>query len=141
MPEGKVLTATQDKTLVLMQHLCMRVPERAEYRTLAAKAVVGIYSHSIGKLRHAFLEWLQKLGRNAKVACRVFTLDVAAELLPFLKPSTTSEEEDDDEMDVDGAHSAASGQVDEATTQQLIALLVSRVHDKMPTYAHCAFRK
>ncbi|NXI51020.1 CNDD3 protein, partial [Chloroceryle aenea] len=65
----------------LLQHICTKVPDKADYRTYAAQALVTL----LNKLPCAefadFIAWLYKYSRNTKTAYRVFALDVVLALL------------------------------------------------------------
>ncbi|XP_010281143.1 PREDICTED: condensin-2 complex subunit D3, partial [Phaethon lepturus] len=66
---------------ILLQHICTKVPDKADYRTHAAQALVGLLN-KLPCIEFAdFIAWLYKYSRNAKVAYRVFALDVALALL------------------------------------------------------------
>ncbi|NXE73530.1 CNDD3 protein, partial [Cochlearius cochlearius] len=66
---------------ILLQHICTKVPDKADYRTHAAQALV-ILLNKLPCLEFAdFIAWLYKYSRNAKAAYRVFALDVALALL------------------------------------------------------------
>ncbi|NWR73103.1 CNDD3 protein, partial [Centropus unirufus] len=66
---------------ILLQHICTKVPDKADYRTYAAQALVNL----LGKLPSTefadFIAWLYKYSLNTKIAYRVFALDVALALL------------------------------------------------------------
>ncbi|XP_028931356.1 condensin-2 complex subunit D3 isoform X1 [Ornithorhynchus anatinus] len=66
---------------ILLQHICTKVPDKSEYRTYAAKSLVQL----LGKLPcveyAAFIAWLYRYSFSAKIAYRVFTLDVLLALL------------------------------------------------------------
>lgn len=69
---------------LLVQHTCMRVPDKAEYRTNAAMSVAtlvaAVMRHSAAH-GHALCTWFVKLSRNAKVGCRHFALEIMQILL------------------------------------------------------------
>ncbi|XP_035753364.1 condensin-2 complex subunit D3 isoform X1 [Egretta garzetta] len=66
---------------ILLQHICTKVPDKADYRTHAAQALV-ILLNKLPCLEFAdFIAWLYKYSHNAKAAYRVFALDVALALL------------------------------------------------------------
>ncbi|NWV43117.1 CNDD3 protein, partial [Grantiella picta] len=65
---------------ILLQHICTKVPDKADYRTYAAQALVTL----LDKLPCAefadFIAWLYKYSLT-KVSYRVFSVDVALALL------------------------------------------------------------
>ncbi|XP_009703072.1 PREDICTED: condensin-2 complex subunit D3, partial [Cariama cristata] len=66
---------------VLLQHICTKVPDKADYRTYAAQALVNLLN-KLPCIEFAdFIAWLYKYSRNTKIAYRVFALDVALALL------------------------------------------------------------
>nr|XP_030146630.3 condensin-2 complex subunit D3 isoform X1 [Taeniopygia guttata] len=74
---------------ILLQHICAKVPDKADYRTYAAQALVTL----LDKLPCAefadFIAWLYKYSLT-KVSCRVFALDVALALLELPERSPGS---------------------------------------------------
>ncbi|NXA51067.1 CNDD3 protein, partial [Nothocercus julius] len=66
---------------ILLQHICTKVPDKAEYRTYAAHALVNLLN-KLPCIEFAdFIAWLYKYSHNAKTSYRVFALDVALALL------------------------------------------------------------
>ncbi|XP_075029102.1 condensin-2 complex subunit D3 isoform X2 [Calonectris borealis] len=66
---------------ILLQHICTKVPDKADYRTYAAQALVNLLN-KLPCIEFAdFIAWLYKYSRNTKIAYRVFALDVALALL------------------------------------------------------------
>ncbi|XP_078330914.1 condensin-2 complex subunit D3-L-like isoform X1 [Crassostrea virginica] len=65
----------------LLQHLCTKVTDRAEYRTKVAQAVVSILhempSGPFGKM----VEWFYRLSKHSKMSNRAFTIDIVSLLL------------------------------------------------------------
>ncbi|NXH16920.1 CNDD3 protein, partial [Bucco capensis] len=66
---------------ILLQHICTKVPDKAEYRTYAAQALVTLLNKLPSAKFADFIAWLYKYSRNTKIAYRVFALDVALALL------------------------------------------------------------
>ncbi|KAM6107789.1 condensin-2 complex subunit D3 [Pterocles gutturalis] len=66
---------------ILLQHICTKVPDKADYRTYAAQALVNLLDKFPCREFAEFIAWLCKYSHNAKVAYRVFALDVALALL------------------------------------------------------------
>ncbi|NXT24846.1 CNDD3 protein, partial [Syrrhaptes paradoxus] len=66
---------------ILLQHICTKVPDKADYRTHAAQALVNLLDKFPCREFAEFIAWLYKYSRNAKVAYRVFALDVVLALL------------------------------------------------------------
>ncbi|NXY90767.1 CNDD3 protein, partial [Alcedo cyanopectus] len=66
---------------ILLQHICTKVPDKADYRTYAAQALVTLLTKLPCTEFADFISWLYKYSRNTKIAYRVFALDVALALL------------------------------------------------------------
>ncbi|XP_048417970.1 condensin-2 complex subunit D3 isoform X2 [Stegostoma tigrinum] len=66
---------------VLLQHICIKVPDKVEYRTHGAQAVVKLLTKLPSVEFVAFLHWLNKYSQNSKVAYRNFALDVVMALM------------------------------------------------------------
>ncbi|NXU42188.1 CNDD3 protein, partial [Drymodes brunneopygia] len=65
---------------VLLQHICTKVPDKADYRTHAAQALVALLDKLPCAEFAEFIAWLHKYSLT-KVSYRVFALDVALALL------------------------------------------------------------
>nr|XP_034995387.1 condensin-2 complex subunit D3 [Zootoca vivipara] len=66
---------------ILLQHICVKVPDKSEYRTYAALAVAQLL-YKFPCAKHAdFIAWLHRFSLNNKISYRVFALDVALALL------------------------------------------------------------
>ncbi|KFP98393.1 Condensin-2 complex subunit D3, partial [Haliaeetus albicilla] len=66
---------------ILLQHICTKVPDKADHRTYAAQALVNLLNKLPCTEFADFMAWLYKYSRNTKVVYRVFALDVALALL------------------------------------------------------------
>ncbi|XP_062450376.1 condensin-2 complex subunit D3 [Rhea pennata] len=66
---------------ILLQHICTKVPDKADYRTYAAQALVNLLSKLPCTEFADFIAWLYKYSHSAKTSYRVFALDVALALL------------------------------------------------------------
>ncbi|XP_069752394.1 condensin-2 complex subunit D3 [Narcine bancroftii] len=66
---------------ILLQHICTKVPDKAEYRTHGAQALVKLLTKLSSVDCVAFLDWFYKYSRNIKVSYRNFALDVIMALL------------------------------------------------------------
>ncbi|NXT62832.1 CNDD3 protein, partial [Chaetops frenatus] len=75
---------------VLLQHICTKVPDKADYRTYAAQALVTLLDKLPCAEFAEFIRWLYKYSLS-KVSYRVFALDVALALLdlPERNPSSS----------------------------------------------------
>ncbi|NXP66967.1 CNDD3 protein, partial [Chloropsis cyanopogon] len=75
---------------ILLQHICTKVPDKAEYRTHAAQALVTLLEKLPCAEFTEFIAWLYKYSLT-KVSHRVFALDVALALLelPERKPGSS----------------------------------------------------
>ncbi|NXC02411.1 CNDD3 protein, partial [Orthonyx spaldingii] len=65
---------------ILLQHICTKVPDKADYRTYAAQALVTLLDKLPCAEFAEFIAWLYKYSLN-KISYRVFALDVALALL------------------------------------------------------------
>ncbi|NWW79312.1 CNDD3 protein, partial [Climacteris rufus] len=74
---------------ILLQHLCIKVPDKADYRTYAAQALVTLLAKLPCTEFAEFIAWLYKYSLN-KVSYRVFALDVALALLDVPERSPDS---------------------------------------------------
>lgn len=68
--------ASHDATEVLIQHLSLQVPERAEYRHKASRAIVDIMRGLPGPVFRRVVRWLFCWAHNEKVAHRQFAVEV-----------------------------------------------------------------
>ncbi|NWH65606.1 CNDD3 protein, partial [Geococcyx californianus] len=66
---------------ILLQHICTKVPDKSDYRTYAAQALVNLLNKVPCTEFADFIAWLYKYSRNTKIAYRVFALDVVLALL------------------------------------------------------------
>ncbi|XP_053943120.1 condensin-2 complex subunit D3 isoform X2 [Cuculus canorus] len=66
---------------ILLQHICTKVPDKADYRTYAAQALVNLLTKLPCTEFADFIAWLYKYSCNTRIAYRVFALDVAVALL------------------------------------------------------------
>uniref|UniRef100_A0A6J0TKZ6 Condensin-2 complex subunit D3 n=1 Tax=Pogona vitticeps TaxID=103695 RepID=A0A6J0TKZ6_9SAUR len=66
---------------ILLQHICAKVPDKTEYRSLAAQGLVQLL-YRLPCANHAdFIAWLYSFSLHSKISYRVFALDVALALL------------------------------------------------------------
>ncbi|NWZ37222.1 CNDD3 protein, partial [Brachypodius atriceps] len=65
---------------ILLQHICTKVPDKADYRTYAAQALVTLLDKLPCAEFAEFIAWLYKYSLT-KISYRVFALDVALALL------------------------------------------------------------
>lgn len=66
---------------ILLQHICTKVPDKAEFRTHGAQALVKLLSKLSSADYVAFLDWFHKYSLNSKISYRNFALDVIMALL------------------------------------------------------------
>ncbi|NXL43845.1 CNDD3 protein, partial [Podilymbus podiceps] len=74
----------------LLQHICTKVPDKADHRTYAAQALVNLLNKLPCVEFADFIAWLYKYSHNTKIAYRVFALDVALALLDVPERSLDS---------------------------------------------------
>jgi len=99
----------------LIQHICVMVPEKAEYRGHAVDAALNIYTHFTENDRVRFSQFLQRYARNAKSNLRLFATELAYAILV---------DDQSDNMEVEGTQNVYL---------QLVDLLVQRSSDKIAT--------
>ncbi|CAM4666623.1 unnamed protein product [Lepidochelys olivacea] len=66
---------------ILLQHICAKVPDKADYRTYAAQALMQLLNKLPCAEYADFIAWLYRYSHNTKIPYRVFALDVALALL------------------------------------------------------------
>uniref|UniRef100_A0A8D1VYK4 Condensin-2 complex subunit D3 n=2 Tax=Sus scrofa TaxID=9823 RepID=A0A8D1VYK4_PIG len=66
---------------ILLQHICVKVVDKSEYRTYAAQSLVQLLNKLPCAEYASFIAWFYGCSRNPKTSRRVFTLDVALALL------------------------------------------------------------
>uniref|UniRef100_A0A8C0GBT6 Non-SMC condensin II complex subunit D3 n=1 Tax=Chelonoidis abingdonii TaxID=106734 RepID=A0A8C0GBT6_CHEAB len=76
---------------ILLQHICAKVPDKADYRTFAAQALMQLLNKLPCAEYADFIAWLYRYSHNTKIPYRVFALDVALALLdlPERKPDSS----------------------------------------------------
>ncbi|XP_041367044.1 condensin-2 complex subunit D3-like [Gigantopelta aegis] len=65
----------------LIQHVCTKVPDRAEYRTKVAEGVVPLLCILPDEAYARMMEWIVKLSTHSKINNRGFALDIVTQLL------------------------------------------------------------
>ncbi|EFA77299.1 non-SMC condensin II complex [Heterostelium album PN500] len=71
--------STQESILVLLQHICVRVPEKADYRSGTVESITQIISSLPDTQR--FIQFLITFSKNTKSNFRLFSVEVALCLL------------------------------------------------------------
>ncbi|XP_042229630.1 condensin-2 complex subunit D3-like isoform X2 [Homarus americanus] len=66
---------------ILIQHLCIRVPDRAEFRQKTAQSVVEILRYLPIQLYTHLMKWFFKFSHNEKAGHRLFLLEVISKML------------------------------------------------------------
>ncbi|XP_062580228.1 condensin-2 complex subunit D3-L-like isoform X1 [Saccostrea cucullata] len=103
----------------LLQHLCTKVTDRAEYRTKVAQAVVSILQEMPSDQYGKMVEWFYRLSKHAKMNNRAFTLEVVSLLLNL------------PEREVDGNIPPETASYMKHTS--LLGILLDRCSDAAPT--------
>ncbi|KAM8926969.1 condensin-2 complex subunit D3 [Pelodytes ibericus] len=73
---------------ILLQHICVKFTDKAEYRLSAAQATVKLLEMLPDKEYASFIGWLYKYSKNAKIGYRGFALEVAVALLDLPERET-----------------------------------------------------
>ncbi|KAJ4948743.1 hypothetical protein JOQ06_020266 [Pogonophryne albipinna] len=81
---------------ILLQHICFQMVEKSEIRSHAAQAVGMLTSQMTSADYACFIKWLFNFTRKAKVAGRLFSIDVVMVLLE--QPERKAEECQDPEL-------------------------------------------
>lgn len=66
---------------ILIQHLCIRVPDKAEFRQKTAQSVVEILRYLPTQLYKRLMKWFFKFSHNEKAGHRLFMLEVISKML------------------------------------------------------------
>ncbi|XP_053547485.1 condensin-2 complex subunit D3 [Bombina bombina] len=66
---------------ILLQHICVKFPDKSDYRLSAAQALVKLLDKLPNAEYATFIDWLHRYSKNTKISYRVFALDVAVSLL------------------------------------------------------------
>nr|XP_045590344.1 condensin-2 complex subunit D3-like [Procambarus clarkii] len=70
-----------DGVYILIQHLCIRVPDKAEFRQKTAQSVVEILRYLPIQLYTRLVKWFFKFSHNEKAGHRLFMLEVISKML------------------------------------------------------------
>merc|ERR1719500_2150186 len=90
---------SHDAVEVLIQHVALRVPERAEFRHKASLAIVDLMHRLPTHVTRRIVHWFFKWAHAEKVAHRQFALEVMGKLL---LEGEKQEGGDDDDRREDG---------------------------------------
>ncbi|XP_044174621.1 condensin-2 complex subunit D3-like isoform X3 [Acropora millepora] len=107
---------------VLVQVICTKCPERAEYRSVLAKAVVDIMDKLPVTLYASLVEWINKFSKNAKISYRIFALDLISLLLFRPEKSCPMEE-----------HGTNENIKTLLSKTYLLDIVIARCSDRAPT--------
>ncbi|XP_076054806.1 condensin-2 complex subunit D3-L-like isoform X2 [Oratosquilla oratoria] len=72
---------TYDSVYILVQHLCVRVPDKADFRSKTSQSVVEILKFLPIKLYTRLVKWLFRFSHNEKAGHRLFVLEVISKML------------------------------------------------------------
>ncbi|PRP83328.1 condensin-2 complex subunit D3 [Planoprotostelium fungivorum] len=108
----------------LIQHICVQVPDKAEYRGHAVSAVTEIYHSLPPQDQTRFVSFVQRFGKNAKSNLRIFAVDLSFALLSEEGLEKEEEREEGEEMQVER---------EDDNDLRLIELLLQRSSDKIAT--------
>lgn len=70
-----------DGVYVLVQHLCLRVPDKADFRQKTSQSVVEILRHLPVHQYTRLMKWFFKFSHNEKAGHRLFTLEIISKML------------------------------------------------------------
>ncbi|XP_071500786.1 condensin-2 complex subunit D3-L-like [Diadema antillarum] len=104
---------------VLMQHMCVKVPDKVEYRTRVSHTIARLLAGVPPEAEASFVKWLYLYSKNAKISYRVFALEVVSALLERPERQTSGE--------------AGTEQQQFLSHRFLLDIMISRCSDKAPT--------
>ncbi|XP_030849692.1 condensin-2 complex subunit D3 [Strongylocentrotus purpuratus] len=102
---------------VLLQHMCVKVPDKVEYRSRVSHTIARILTGMPAETEASFVKWLFLYSKNAKIGYRVFALEVVGALLERPERHSTGE----------------ANQQQFLSHRFLLDIMVSRCSDKAPT--------
>ncbi|XP_063400127.1 condensin-2 complex subunit D3-L-like [Mytilus trossulus] len=103
----------------LLQHMCTKVPDKAEYRGKVAQSVVTILQELPNTAYGHMVEWFYKLSKHSKINNRAFAMEVVLSLLST--PERQPDEHRTPETAVFIKHTS------------LLGILLARCSDAAPT--------
>ncbi|XP_052797938.1 condensin-2 complex subunit D3-like [Mya arenaria] len=103
----------------LLQHMCTRVTDRAEYRTRVAHAIMTIAQQLPTQSYCAMVQWFHKLSRHSQIHNRGFALEIVSALLATPERAPTE--------------AVATEMRPYITHKSLLGILLDRCSDKAPT--------
>jgi len=107
----------EEKIFILLQHICIRVPERVEHRAHAAVLLVSLSGHLTDTQLEKFASWLKKFTKNSRASYRLFGSEILGDLF---QSNTFCKRTLEGEASIFTDH------------RQIFNSLFSRVHDKSP---------
>merc|ERR1712007_139635 len=75
---------------ILIQHIAIKVPDRAEFRQKASAAIVELTSKIPEESYSRILMWFFRLAHSERIAHRQFTVEVIGKLLTSRKRGTVN---------------------------------------------------
>ncbi|XP_052213027.1 condensin-2 complex subunit D3-like isoform X2 [Dreissena polymorpha] len=109
----------QASVRTLLQHMCTKVTDRAEYRTKVAQAVVLVSQQLPAASYGAMVQWFHKLSRHSQINNRGFALEIVSTLLS--SPERGASPDVPQELQTYITH------------KSLLGILLERCSDKAPT--------
>lgn len=70
-----------DGVYILVQHLCLKVPDKADFRQKTSQSIVQILRHLPIQLYTRLMKWFFKFSHNEKAGHRLFTLEIISKML------------------------------------------------------------
>ncbi|KAK8371964.1 hypothetical protein O3P69_011983 [Scylla paramamosain] len=87
-----------DGVYILIQHLCLQVPDKAEFRQKAAQSVVEILRFLPTHLYVRLIKWFFKFSHNEKAGHRLFMLEVISKMLGEVERSAEGSQKNLEEV-------------------------------------------
>ncbi|EFJ45782.1 hypothetical protein VOLCADRAFT_118285 [Volvox carteri f. nagariensis] len=122
--------AAQPCRAALLRRICLRTPEKADYRQVAINSVQTLLSGCTPAEVRAFCLFLYRLSRNPKIAHRTIAVDLAAVFLSTMPAPFAAT--DSYQRLLDGS-CGAGDQLDAPWSAICLAIIVARANDKSPT--------
>eukprot|EP00092_Neocalanus_flemingeri_P019653 GFUD01021285.1.p1 GENE.GFUD01021285.1~~GFUD01021285.1.p1 ORF type:complete len:1759 (-),score=675.16 GFUD01021285.1:47-5323(-) len=98
---------------VLVQHLAVKVPDKAEFRREAAEAIVSLMVTLTGDLYSSSLRWFVRYAHSEKASNRLFSLEVVGRLMYTTRP----EEMEGTTPDASTIHQPTTGMTPASTAE------------------------
>ncbi|XP_048580995.1 condensin-2 complex subunit D3 [Nematostella vectensis] len=118
---GKDCSESMGVVRVLIQHMCTKCPDKAEFRAPVAKSATDLMKLLPLSFYCGLIEWLHKYSKNTKIGYRVFALDLVSQLLT------------EEDRDIQGGGDTPENCKELTSKKYLLSIVVGRCSDRAPT--------